>query len=334
MILALHRVVTIKPDPHVQKFKLKRGTNPSNMSQTLRPNSYTGELTASILDDAEDINEHSEGSEDIEVCDFEDIDFEDIGNSLGATSGHRAHLGDDEKPCSRFDILSGGLDSGNGGTETEHDSTKVDIATCSIHNHPDMDDEEFDYNWLQAKEAAGELIIFPKDMLEKLRAKVKANEEQRRKKDPRYQHDLLMAKVNVAQAKREAELSHEVLYPEPVHREKCYVDMEDWDLLEDFEVKYQLDEEDETELGITSSSDNELDGNVIASLDPKQVAQSVPKRTIGRLEAVYGLASKAGKIFPSKPAPKQVEELGSVDCRKVGWTLADLLVDDGERMIK
>jgi hypothetical protein len=327
-MLLLDRVATIKPDPHLQKFKFRRSLSSCNIPQTRFPAPYSEVLAVSISDDAGDINEHSEGSEDIEVSSLEDIDFEQIAKSSGAASEHVPHLEDEAKSFSGLDTMSDGLNDGNGGTGSKQDSTKVDITACSIHNCPNMNDKDVEHTYLKGREAVSEPEIFPKDTLERLRTKVEDDKEQRRKKDSRYQHDLMMAKVKVAQVEHGVRLPKEVLYPKPAYREKSYLDTDDWDLLDDFQVKQQPDQENETESDITSRYDDELERDAISFPQPEQVVQSVPKRTTGRLEKVYGLASKAGKFFPSKPTAKPVEGLDSVNRRKAGWTMADLLEDN------
>ncbi|KAF2443464.1 hypothetical protein P171DRAFT_495230, partial [Karstenula rhodostoma CBS 690.94] len=311
------------PDPHLQKFKLKRSIGAGSNPQAHVTDPNVEGVATRMPDAVEGYDQDEDEYEWSENSDIEDIEFDDIMRSSRATSEHSPRLGNDAKISSMHKTTNAGINGGNFGAKTEHDSTKIDEAVPSAYTHPNTDDEFVEYNYLQAKAAAGEPTILPKDMLEKLRAKVKADEERRREQDPQYQHKLIMAKVNAAQAQREADIPHEALYPESASGEKCHLETENWDLLDDFEVKAQADEEDELGPGIISQSKGEMEGDVIAPSGSDKDAQSVSKDSTGKLRTIYGWASKAGNVFTSKKGPK--------DPQKNGWTLADILEEDERR---
>ncbi|KAF9732161.1 hypothetical protein PMIN02_000282 [Paraphaeosphaeria minitans] len=320
----LHRVTKLKTIPPLQKFKLKQNIGAGSSTQDHVTGLSIDDITASTPEAAGGYEQDKDESDWSDSSDIEGIEFDEILNASRATSGHDSRLKDKAENISTLKTTNDGTASINFSDETEHNTT-VDDAASSTRTHLDTGDEFTDaaYNYLQAKKAAGEPMILPKDVVEKLRAQVKADEERRRETDPHYQHALVRAKVNAAQARREAEIPHEALYTQAVSVVKCTLDEEDWDLLGDFEVKGQPDEDDRSKLEMVSQSEDKVEEEIKASSDATKNTQSVVQGNTGKLGTIYGWASKAGNVFTSNKVPK--------DHRKDGWTLADILDEDERR---
>ncbi|KAJ4348705.1 uncharacterized protein N0V89_010083 [Didymosphaeria variabile] len=291
--LTLHRVKKMKPAPYVQKFKLKNSEPPEGM-------------VAGPECDRENMNN-----------DEEKVVFPLHTNRPVAWW----------ESSSKLDLSSDGSNVNLLGTENEHKTPKAHDIGPSVDKEPNLEDDFTEHDYLKAKAAAGEPTILPKDMLARLREQVKADEERHREQDPRYQHELVLAKVNAAQAEREANVPNEVLYPEKgAHGEKCYLDNEQWDLLEEFEVQDEPELEDEPEPMNTLRPENTMDASEVP--DSEKKVESMSSGTSGRDGTMYGWASKAGNVFTSKLATKEPDSPKPNDRRKTGWTLADVLEED------
>lgn len=315
----------MKPDPDLQKFKLKQSIGTSISTQAHITDHNIEELATSAPDasggSVQDENNHQWSDN----SDIEELELDDIMKPSRATFEHSLRLEVEENTPYLSTKTTEGITGDHFSAETEHKNTHVDEAAPSAFTqlNPDSNDAFAEYNYLKARAAAGEPTILPKDMLEKLRAKVRADDERRREKDPRYQHELMMVKVNAAQAQRETEIPHEALYPESTRGEKCNLDMENWDLLDDFETKAQSDEDNQSKIGIALRSEGEIEGNVMAPSEPEKAAHSASEGSTGNSGTTHGQTFKAGSVFTSKKA--------TGDPRKAGWTLADILDDDEQR---
>ncbi|KAL1602571.1 hypothetical protein SLS60_005987 [Paraconiothyrium brasiliense] len=306
--LTLHRVEKIQPSTHVERFKMRNSESPE---------CKTG--------DAECVGENVDIHQDSEASDIQDITFEEIEGASVVVQDLDRLVVERESPSN--------LDQSNAGndvdefSENKHKPPKSHDAAPSIQGHLSTEDDFTEHNYLEARAAAGEPTILSRDMLDRLREKVKADEERRRKGDPRYQHEIMLAKVNAAQAKREADVPNDVLYPEAndkrAHGEKCFLDMEQWDLLEEFEVQDQPDQDDGLESIITLRPDYKAGGS---EGFPSDVSMS--SAAPSRFGTMYGWVSKAGNVFASKRVSKEPDGPKPMDRQKNGWTLADVLEED------
>ncbi|KAK7185424.1 hypothetical protein PSPO01_08540 [Paraphaeosphaeria sporulosa] len=316
----------LEAHPQLQKLKLRRGIGASSSSQDHATDPDMEELTSSTPEAEEGHEQDKSESDWSNNSDIEGIEFDEILNTSRATQGLDPRLENEAKTVLMLNMINEGTTGDDFSTETEYENMKLDEAATNIATYNDLDDDEFSeycHSYLKARKAAGEPTILPKDMLEKLRAQVKADEERSRETDPHYQHALMMAKVNAAQARREAEMPDGVLYPEVACGEKCTLEDENWDLLDDFDMKVQRDGEDASGLVTAQRSEDEMEGDVNAPSEPKKSTQSVFEENTKKLKTIYRWASKAGNVFASKKGPK--------DPRKVGWTLADILEEDERR---
>ena len=176
-----------------------------------------------------------------------------------------------------------------------------------------------EWRYLNAKQAAGETMILPPAMRKKLLEKIQADEAKKRANDPHYQRELLMAKVNAAEAEREAQIPSELLYPDL--EEEPGIDLEDWDVLGGIDVNRP-----------TPGRGSFLHDYSVIKLSA--LNQAIPINRNGKLdwlEVTYSKARKGDKAPMYKERPQEAKEAKSVD--KAGWTLDDVLgVDVGMRL--
>ncbi|KAF1979238.1 hypothetical protein BU23DRAFT_595184 [Bimuria novae-zelandiae CBS 107.79] len=239
--------------------------------------------------------------------------------------------------------------------EAAHNTTRGKIALSSTNTASEEDDNFEEWSYLQARKAAGESTILPPEMRKKLLQKILADEAQRRKQDPHYQHSLTMAKVNAAEAKREAEIPNELLYPEAKAKrgsasaENYDIDLEDWYLLDECVVEGHKDQDNKSAsapvppsdlFGLHFQNDNSIDGNyalyeqlskrgkdlldgyyVDDPLHPDQLIKSEQNGLPGWLGTIFKQARKVGKVVVYK---RQKQKTANT-VYKSGWTLKDTL---------
>lgn len=320
----IHNTAKLRLDGQLQKFKLRRSASFINRDQAFIAEPYIEEQATSTSGAAEGHDHDDTDSECSDNFDFEDVEFEEVNASRIAKEAN-AHLGRDEGALSTLEATSDGAASETLGTKTEHSNVHVNdsLTASSILVKSDDEFADYCYNYLNEKKAAGEPTILPKEMLDKLRARTKADEEQRREQDPNYQHSLLMAKVNAAQARREADIPHEALYPEVIQAEKCILDDENWDLLDDFEMKAEPGNDGWSVYGMKPQSDGNVKGNGNTASASGIAEQSVTIGSTYKPSSSGNWVSKVGRVFTFKKGPK--------DPQKAGWTLADIPEEGDKR---